>query len=272
MASSIRDGIMKNFHLSCSIGGGPNKLAAKMATGLDKPRGLTLISLRDFRRVFWPRPVEDLMGVGEKTGVFLRRLGLHTIGDLAAANPRRLATVMGSVADYLVAGARGEESSPVIPFEDAVGPKSLGHEHTAARDLASEAELTALLLALVDKVGYDMRQGGFLGRTVVLKLRTASFRTMTRQSTLAEPTNENRIIYAACRKLLRRHAPPEPIRLLGVKMGKLSSPEGSLHRLAPGDPLLPEDRRYRRLLQTIDRVNKNHGTASLFRAATMPGW
>ncbi|MBU1950072.1 MAG: DNA polymerase IV, partial [Candidatus Eisenbacteria bacterium] len=115
MASRIRDGIAKEIRLPCSIGGGPNKLVAKMATGLHKPRGLTLLGPRAFRRHFWPRPVEDLMGVGEKTGLFLRRLGFQTIGDLAGADPRPLSHLMGVMAFSIVAGARGEEGSAVVP-------------------------------------------------------------------------------------------------------------------------------------------------------------
>ncbi|MBD3337090.1 MAG: DNA polymerase IV, partial [Candidatus Eisenbacteria bacterium] len=194
-ARAIQAGLHRRFRLSCSLGGGPNKLVAKMATGLQKPNGVTLLSRSAYCQTFWPRPIEDLWGVGERSGAFLRRLGIKTIGELACADPRALSRVMGIVAEALVGAARGEDASPVVPYGEGPAAKSLGHEHTVSRDVTSPEQGLRLILALTDKVARDLREERYVGRRVVIKMRTASFRTLTRQRSFTTPTNETRILY-----------------------------------------------------------------------------
>lgn len=269
MARSIQHGIKERFGLTCSIGGGPNKLIAKMATALHKPEGLTLLDRSSFCRVFWPRPVEALYGVGEKTGTFLRRIGIRTVGDLARADSRSLSRLMGITAESLVAGARGIEHSPVVPHGESAPPKSLGHEHTVENDLVTKDEGLALLLSLTDKVGREMRQEGFVGRTMTVKYRTASFETATRQRTIRQATNENRILYKVAKDLYLENAPDEPIRLVGFTVSKLSPQPGREGQPFTEDPLFEEDRRYLRFLLTLDNLHGHYGPDCMIRAAIL---
>jgi DNA polymerase-4 len=265
LARSLQEAIRHRFRLSCSLGGGPNKLVAKMATGLHKPGGITLMDQAAFQSVFWPKPVTELWGVGEKTGAFLARLGIRTVGDLARADPGALSRFLGVVAYALVGAARGEEDSPVVPREEAPDPKSLGHEHTPQRDLADLEEARRLLLYLAGRVAADLRQEGFAARVVVLKVRTARRRTYTRQRTLRVPTQEDRILFKVASQLLERHAPGEPIRTLGLTAGGLLRWPGA----GEPAPLFPEDRRYREWLRTLDRIHESFGPGAILPAAIL---
>lgn len=269
LACSIQSGIKERFGLTCSIGGGPNKLIAKMATALRKPEGISLLDRTSFCGIFWPRPVEALWGVGEKTGRFLKRIGIRTVGELARSNSRALSHLMGITAESLVAGARGIEHSPVIPHGESAPPKSMGHEHTVEIDLVTKEEILALLLSLTDKVGREMREEGFVGRTVILKLRTASFKTTTRQRTLRKATNENRDLYKIAKNLLLKSVPDEPIRLVGLTMSGLSPQPGREGQPFTEDPLFEEDRRYRRFLLTLDNLHGSYGPDCMIRAAVL---
>ena len=265
LARDIQEGIEKRFGLSCSIGGGPNKLVAKMATKLQKPRGVTLLDRTSFRRVFWPRPVEDLWGIGAKSGALFFRLGIRTIGDLARADSRKLSAIVGIIAPSLISAAQGREGSPVVSYGEGPPPKSLGHEHTVSIDIAKRDKALGLLLSLTDKVARELRGEGYVGRTVVVKIRTSSFVTFTRQRTLSLPTNENRILYKVVKDLFLKNDPKEPLRLLGVTVSGLSRPGGRFGE----EPLFLEDRRYRNLLSTLDRVHEDYGPGIMIRAATM---
>lgn len=263
VARHLQSAIAERFGLGASIGIGPNKLVAKMAAGLEKPRGLTALDERGFQRAFWPKDVEALWGVGAKIAARMRSLGIKTVGDLAHAPEPVLKGAFGIVGPQLREAARGHDDTPLVPYHEGVDSKSMGHEVTLPEDCAEEAFLDGTLLRLSDQVGRRLRGEGFVARTVVLKLRDAAFRTFTRQRALAEATDEGAAIYEIARRLFRANWKGGPVRLLGVSAAALE------RRASEQTELFTGDIRARRLLEAMDRVRDRLGEASLVPAGAL---
>jgi len=265
IAREVAASIERTFALSCSVGAGPNKLIAKMAAKVKKPRGITVMGEGAFRECFWPRPVEELYGVGEKTASSLMIFGIETIGELSQTPVDFLQRRFGVYGEALHAMAWGIDDTPVRASHAAPAAKSLGHEHTLQRDLETMDEGLALLLALSDHVGEDLRREGYAGRVVAIRVRYSDFSTLTRQRTVPAPTQETRDIYRGARDLFRANYCGGGVRLLGVSVADLIEIEGREQL-----KLFPEDRRYRDLLQTVDRIRDDWGPQSILPAGALP--
>ena len=263
-ARGIQQAIEERFHLGATIGVGPNKLIAKMASGVSKPRGLTALDREAYCRHFWPLPVRELWGVGEQLEKRLAALGIRTMGDLAHAEAPLLEGAFGIIGPQLKEAANGADDTPLVPYHEGVDPKSMGHEVTLPED-SNEAEyLEGIVLRLSDQVSRRLRSEGFVGRTLALKLRDSRFRTRLRQSTLGGFTSDPRRIFSAARELLREQWDGEPLRLLGVTVSQLErrpdGPQGDLFRGAA---------RHEALAAALDRVRDEMGEASLVPAGTL---
>ena len=255
----IQAAIAERLGLTASVGIGPNKLLAKMASGMAKPNGLTVLDQAGFRRHFWPLPAGELWGVGEKTAAALRVLGIDTVGDLAACPGPPLLRAFGVVGGILKEMASGRDDTPLIPYYQGLPVKSMGHEHTLARDEADPGRLDALLLRLAEQVARRLRRDGKRGRTVTVKLRFGDFRTITRQRTLGEPTDEERVIYPVSRDLMARNRGGAALRLAGVSVS------GLVDRSPPAT-LFAEDQRHREVLGAVDALRDRFGEDVLTRA------
>jgi DNA polymerase IV len=264
LAGEIAGSIEREFNLTCSIGVGPNKLIAKMASKLHKPRGITTLGGEAFRSRFWHRPVDDLFGVGGKTSSSLMIFGIETIGDLAHTHVDFLRGRFGVFGEALHAMAWGEDASPVVAAHDAPAAKSLGHEHTVTQDIQSPDEGLTLLLALTDRVARKLREEGCAGSCVTIKLRYSDFSSLTRQRSLAHPVHETRDVFRVAKDLFLRNYCGEGLRLLGLTVGGLTATRG---RKQMG--LFPEDRRHADYQDTLDRIRREHGEASLQPAGAM---
>jgi DNA polymerase-4 len=264
LARDISSDIERAFGLGCSIGAGPNKLIAKMATDVRKPRGITLMGANAFRHHFWGKPVDALFGVGEKTASTLMILGIETIGELAEAPVADLSRRFGVYGEALHAIAWGEDPSPVVASHEVPPAKSLGHEHTVTRDLTTLDEGLALVLALAERVAEDLRREDYAGRRVALKIRYSDFSSQIRQRMLASPTHETRDIYRTAKDLFLTNYCGGGIRLLGLTVGGLA-PIGGRIQLG----LFPDDRRYRELLETLDRIRETYGRGSIQPAGAL---
>jgi DNA polymerase-4 len=227
LATAIKDAVRTATGLSASIGVAPNKLLAKIASDLDKPDGLTILTPADLPARIWPLPVRRINGVGPKAEARLAALGLATIGDLARCGRHGLVERLGAHAgDWLHAAALGIDSRPVVTARD---PKSVSREVTFERDLdphVDRVELGGVLTELCAKVSDDLQRLGVGGRTVGVKLRFADFATVTRDRT--EPLGvlgaaDIRRLAGSC---LQRIRLDRRIRLLGVRVSALR-PAGS---------------------------------------------
>jgi len=222
LAQEIRNNVKRATGLTCSVGVTPNKLLAKIASELDKPDGLTVLTHDDLPRRVWPMPVRRINGIGPKAGAKLESLGLRTIGELAACDRALLTEHFGkSTARWLADAAQGRDDRPLSLSSE---PVSMSRETTFDRDLsatADRAELGAILDELVRDLANDLQKKGYLGKTVGIKLRFEDFKTVTRDLTLGQATAEADTIRRAAGLCLKRVDFSRRIRLMGVRMASL---------------------------------------------------
>ena len=224
LAESLQATVLQATGLSCSLGVAPNKLLAKIASDLHKPRGITIVGQADVPALIWPLAARRIPGVGPKADARLQALGLSTIGDLAAREPHWLARHFGTrYAGWLHRAAHGLDDRPLDLDPE---PRSRSRETTFERDLHPRRDWQTLAGTLADlsrQVGADLLRGGHRGRTVGIKLRFADFRTVTRVRTLPEPIDDPALIRRAAFECLARVELTRPIRLVGVKVEELSA-------------------------------------------------
>lgn len=226
LAQEIKNNVRRATGLSCSIGVTPNKLLSKIASELDKPDGLTLLTADDLPRQVWPLPVRAINGIGPKAGEKLQAMGLRTVGDLAAVPPQDLVARFGRATGlWLHAAAHGRDDRPVVTRSE---PVSMSRETTFDRDLhpvRDRAELTERFTRLAAQVAADLQRKGYAARTIGIKLRFEDFRTVTRDLTLAEAVADTAAIRHAAGLCLKRVTLDRRLRLLGVRASGLVRPE-----------------------------------------------
>jgi len=223
VAAELKGAVRTATGLTCSIGLAPNKLLAKLASELDKPDGLTVVTEADLASRIWLLPARRLNGVGPKANVRLEQLGIRTLGDLAGADPAWLVANFGaSYGRWLHDASHGRDAREVQVLSK---PKSISRETTFERDLhpvRDRAALGRIFTRLCEQVGSDLQRKHYMGRTVALKLRFEDFRTVTRAHTLDTPTDDARTIRLAAGTCLKRVELDRRIRLLGVRVDALS--------------------------------------------------
>ena len=226
VGQAIRNSVRRTTGLTCSVGITPNKLLSKLASELDKPDGLTVLTMEDVPTRVWPLAVSKVNGIGPKATQTLQSMGIQTVGDLAAADPTRLVERFGrSMGTWLHEAAHGIDDRPVVTHREAV---SMSRETTFERDLHAvrdRAELSAHFTRLCERLAGDLQRKGHVGKTVGIKLRFDDFRTLTRELTLDAPVQDAADIRRAAGLCLRRANLERPLRLLGVRVGTLSRPE-----------------------------------------------
>ncbi len=215
----IKQKIGDETGLTCSIGIAPNKLLAKIASDMQKPDGLTIITENDIAERIWPLPVRKLWGVGPKTEAYLKSEGINTIGELAALPRETLNEWMGkSYGNYLYEASRGIDESPLVTHWE---PKSMSRETTFQRDVDNWQVLAKNLAELTREVVDDMKQSGYKCRTVTVKMRYSDFKTLTRAKTLGELVDSLEEIRRAAFDCLNRFELKKKVRLIGVRASGL---------------------------------------------------
>lgn len=261
IGAQVRAKVQDELGLACSVGVAPNKFMAKVASDEAKPDGLLVVHAGRTSEFLEPLAVGKLWGAGEKTVEALSKLAVRTVGDILTTPQPILARLLGdSQAAHLVALAGGSDDRKVIPYET---PKSVSHEETFGKDIDDEAELMREILALSHEVGTRLRKGGYRARTVTLKVRLASFTTLTRSKTLTDPTDVASDINTIGRTLFAaipgsRHR----VRLLGVAASGLV-PAGE-EQLA-----LLKGEKWGDVERTVDRIDKRFGKDSAVPAALL---
>jgi DNA polymerase-4 len=203
------------------VGIGTNKLVAKVASDIDKPDGLLIVPEGGEAAFLAPMRVRALWGIGPKTEAVLKAAGFTTVGQLAGENPETLEKLFGSRGSWFHAMARGLDTSPVVTEHER---KSVGAETTFPRDLTDGPELRSELARLAESVSRRLGRSGAKGRTVVLKLRYANFRTITRQASRTEPIASADEINAIAGSLLTAVATQaDRFRLVGIHCTNLTT-------------------------------------------------
>ncbi len=209
--------------LSCSIGITPNKLLSKLASELDKPDGLTLLGLDDIPARIWPLAARKLNGIGPKASTKLAGLGLHTLGDIAAADPAFLVQHFGAhYGHWLHEASHGRDAREVVTHSE---PVSISRETTFERDLHAvrdRATLSGIFTELCVQLAGDLARKGYASKTIGIKLRFDDFKSVTRDLTLPAHTMDARTIRRAAGECLKRVDLSRRLRLLGVRAGALA--------------------------------------------------
>ena len=224
LAQRIKDAVRTATGLSCSIGIAPNKLLAKICSELDKPDGITLLTMDDLETRIWPMLVRKINGIGPKAGEKLAAIDVHTIGDLAQQSMTQLQMHFGrSYGEWLYHSAHGVDDRPVVRYSE---PKSISRETTFERDLHARLDkekLSEVFTSLCQRVAQDLARKAYLGKTIGIKLRYDDFKTVTRDVTLTEATDDPAVIRRAAGECLKRVPLERRLRLLGVRVGGLCS-------------------------------------------------
>lgn len=219
IAQSIKQKIKAATGLTCSVGIGPNKLLAKIASDLEKPDGLTQLDMDDIPRRVWPLPVQTIWGIGPKSAARLARIGVTIIGELAKLNRVTLEELFGHAhGGHLYQASRGIDDSPVVTHRKR---KSIGHETTFQQDILDRSFLIRPLDELLNESLGRLHQGHHKARTITVKVRFADFETRTRSLTLPEATDQRTEIDKAVKECLNRFKLTKPVRLVGIRLSHL---------------------------------------------------
>jgi DNA polymerase IV len=219
----MKDAVRDATGLTCSICIAPNKLLAKIGSELDKPDGLTILTMDDLPKRIWPLAARKVNGIGPKANEKLAALGIHTVGDIAAADVGFLQANFGrTYAAWLARIAQGDDDRPVVVSST---PKSMSRETTFERDLHPKhdrATLSSKFTDLCKRVADDLQRKGYVGRTVGIKLRFDDFHTVTRDLTVPAATDDAAEIRRAATECVKRITLNRRLRLLGVRVSALS--------------------------------------------------
>ena len=219
----LKDAVFEATGLTCSVGITPNKLLSKICSELDKPNGLTLLNHADIPARVWPLAAKKVNGIGPKATEKLGGFGIHTIGDVAAADPQFLVTHFGkSFGAWLHEASHGRDERAVVTYSE---PQSISRETTFERDLHAvrdRAELGAIFTELCVQLAGDLARKGYASKTVGIKLRFDDFKSVTRDLSLPAHTLDAATIRRAAGECLKRVDLSRRLRLLGVRAGALA--------------------------------------------------
>ncbi len=258
IAPPVKQALPGVGELTISVGVARTKLVAKIASDLRKPDGLVVVPPGEEASFLAPLPITRLWGVGPQTAAALRDFGVVTIGDLAALPPDALERRFGKHGSSLADRARGEDADPVA---DPDAAKSISHEHTFDVDTSEREVIERTLLAMADGVAGRLRSSGVKASTIAVKIRDSSFRTITRQRTLPEPTDLAEPIWRTALDLARPEVVGIRVRLLGISASNL----GRREQLALFTDGTSDDRR-RRVVDAADRLRRRFGERMVTRA------
>lgn len=263
----IRTEVHERQGITCSVGIASCKFVAKIASAECKPDGMRVVTAAQTLDFLHPLPASVLWGVGERAGQVLARLGLRTVGDIAHIPLAALQREFGSaVGQHLWSLAWGKDDRPVVPH---AREKSIGAEETFATDVDDPEYIRRELLRLAQRTARGLRSSGHVARTVVVKLRLASFKTITRSRTLPEPTDVAQVIYATACALYAASGldGKAKLRLVGVRTSGLRPAAGFTTQLALDERPVG----WREAERTIDRIASRFGADAIGPAALVRG-
>ena len=266
VARGLQARIRDELQLPCSIGIASNKLVAKLATEVGKalalkkikarglaepPNAITVVGLGDEATFLNPLPAEMLWGVGPKTSARLTELGIHTIGELAKWPESEMLRLFGENGRELVRHARGIDDRPIVTERET---KSISQENTFSRDVRDDKLLQKTLREMSAEVAKQLRKNNLAGKTIKLKIRWPDFTTLTRQTTLNNPTDQEEEIAEAVLDLLKTvRKPNQAVRLIGVGVSGLGAP---IRQLGLWDV---DNEKSRKLQEAVDTLQEKFG-------------
>ena len=257
IADELRRHIREEIGVTISVGVSFNKTFAKMGSDYKKPDATTVISRENYRELLWPLPIRELLFVGKSGASLMEEHGIRTIGDLANADPKSL-SFLGKTGLNLLASARGEDLSPVLPTGYEEQPKSISHNVTFDHDLADPAEVMTGITLIADQVGTRLRRKKLYASVVQVQIKDPDLKVINRQKRLEEFTCSTRLIRNTAAELVRENWPAgKPIRMLSVGVTGLSM-DGAQQLSMFSDTAAAE--KARRLDDAVDSIRSKYGS------------
>ena len=263
IAWEIKRKIKETVHLTCSVGVAPNKFLAKIASDMQKPNGLTLILPAQVPTFIDSLPVKKVPGVGKKMLHQLELLGIRTLGDVQRLPEKSLVKHLGKFGKRLRALSSGSDDSLVTPHAPH---KSISSEHTLAVDTRDAKLLKRYLLSQAGEVSRQLRQAGLRAKTITIKIKDADFKTVTRRTTIAVPTQSSKTIYKHAARMLDDYKTAKKIRLVGVGTSGFSSVAASV-QMGLFDTNEETADNWEKIDNTLDSISKKFGKDVVGRAA-----
>ncbi len=276
VADQIRRRVREELGLTLSVGVSFNKVFAKLGSDYKKPDATTLISRENWREIVWPLPAGDMLFVGKAAQKVLGQYGIRTIGELAGCRREMLETLMGKMGAQLHDYANGLDKSPVLPQDYREPVKSVGNGTTFPQNLTRWDEVRTGLSLLSDSVASRLRRHGLYCGGVSVTIRTADFRTFSRQKRLSSPTHLMRDLYRAALELMEQAwKAPEPIRMLTVTALYLTDSADSYEQMdLLGGAAAAHSEKQERLEGAMDAIRAKYGKDAISYGAPAPppGW
>lgn len=214
VAKEIKKEIWKKEKLTCSIGIGPNKLIAKIASDYKKPNGLTVVQPEEMQSFLDPKPANVIPGVGPVTYAKLREIGVETIGDLRKITKEKMGMMFGVNGEYIWHMAKGQDTRPVVEEREI---KSVGRQTTFLYDVRESGVIVDVAVKLLEEIFEELQEKGFVGKTLTVMVRYSGFETHTSQKSIDEPLTLEKAKKLAI-KLLLPYLGKRPVRLIGVRI------------------------------------------------------
>lgn len=269
IAQTIRTRVKEELGLTVSIGVSFNKIFAKLGSDYKKPDAVTIFSRENYQELVWPQPVGNLLYVGKATAAKLAGIGIHTIGELAAADPAALQMLLGRMGPTLHDYANGRDETPVAEYVNREQAKSIGNMITAPRDIRTPADADLVLWPLCENVAHRLRRHGMCAGSVSLYIRDIQLVTHTRQCQLTPPTWLARELMEHARGLLARHYKWKlPIRTLGVTAGDLV-PVDQVSLQLDLDGTAEKRDKFERIERAMDGLKDRYGSAAVRRGTEL---
>ena len=265
IADEIRLRVREELGITVSIGVAPNKVFAKLGSDMKKPDAVTLITPQNYREKVWPLPASDLLYIGRATAEKLRRMGVDTIGELAAMPASLLRSHFGKVGLMLHDFANGRDSVPVERMDAQREAKSIGNGVTTPRDLTCEQDVYLTITMLCESVAARLRANGQRARTVHLSVRDAGLFSFTRQAKLEKPSNLTMELATLAMALFRANYHWQtPVRSLSVGTSELIGPNTPAQLSLFSDEAARD--RLARAEAAVDDIRRRFGYHSIGRA------
>ena len=262
MGAAIKTAVLEETGLNISVGVSGTKYVAKVASAYDKPNGLTVVPQSEAVAWLAPLPVNRLWGVGRKTTPRLNDLGLHTIGDIAPADPNWLVCALGSLGTHIYQLAHARDPRRVHRGRQA---KSIGSDRTLSQDVSKTEEIERHLHRAAERIARRLRGKSYVARGVRVRLKTTQHQLKSRQIQLTHTVDTADQLFKVAQDLLREFDHPGPFRLVGMAAFDLQ------WREQPAQLDLFENSQHRRLETTMDAVLKKFGKDTIVRARDLPG-
>ena len=264
IARAVKQTILDKTRLTCSVGIAPIKFLAKIASDLDKPDGLTIITAEQMPSFIQSLPIRKVPGVGRQTMKVLTQLGIEALGQVARISEKTLVKKIGKFGRRLRQLAHGIDADTVVPQRAA---KSVSTETTLSEDTMDRKLLAAFLLKQSQSVAHQLRRKKMRARTVMLILKTADFQRHTRSLTLDTAFQSSDIIYQTAYKLLLEYPLRKPVRLVGVGAGGLQSETRPVQLGLFSDQHNAHEDKWEKVDQAVDALSDRFGAQTVVRGS-----